>query len=362
MERRRFLVAAGGGAAGASGLAAPAIAQSAPKVRWRIASGFPKSLDVIHSGAETFAKALSDMTDGAFTATLSAPGELAPGDDAVEAVAAGDVEACHTCSAYSFGKDPAFALGAAAPFGLNARQMTAWLRSGGRELLDGFYSKRGVVGLPCGNTGAQMGGWFRKPVDRTEDLKGLKIRIEGLGAKVMERLGASPQGTAAGDVAAALEQGGLDAAAWIGPHDDLKLGLNRAAKVYAYPGWWAGGAGLTLFVNRSTWRELPKRYREIALGAASLAGETVLAGYDARNPKALREIATSGVTLKPFPRDLLEAAYAASQQVFADLYAENEWFRTIHEAQTAFRNEQIMWFRAAELPFDSFMAQMQSRG
>jgi TRAP-type mannitol/chloroaromatic compound transport system substrate-binding protein len=362
MERRKFLAAAGAGVAGSVALAAPAIAQSQPKVKWRIASSFPKSLDTIYGGGETFAKAISEMTDGNFSAQVFAAGELVPGLEAANAVTNGTVEACHTCSYYYVGKDPTFALGTAVPFGPNARQMNAWLRSGGVELLDQFYAQHNIVNLPCGNTGAQMGGWFRKEITKLDDLKGVKMRIAGLAGQTMARLGAVPQQIAGGDIYPSLEKGVIDAAEWIGPYDDHKLGFYQVAKNYMYPGWWEGGPCIHLFINKAKWDELPANYKAIAKGAAAIANETMLAKYDAQNPKALREIVGSGVKLRPYPRDIMEAAYKASQEIYADLYTKNEWFKKIHESQTAFRNEEVLWFRVAELPYDSFMAQMQSRG
>ncbi|MDR4308721.1 TRAP transporter substrate-binding protein [Chelatococcus sambhunathii] len=365
MERRKFIKTAGVGAAGAvaaTTLAMPAIAQSQPKIRWRIASSFPKSLDTIYGGGETFAKAISDMTDGNFSAQVFAAGELVPGLEAANAVTNGTVEACHTCSYYYVGKDPTFALGTAVPFGPNARQMNAWLRSGGREMLDEFYAQHNIVNLPCGNTGAQMGGWWRKEINGLDDIKGVKMRIAGLAGQTMAKLGAVPQQIAGGDIYPSLEKGVIDAAEWIGPYDDHKLGFYQVAKNYMYPGWWEGGPCIHLFINKAKWEELPETYKNIAKGAAAIANETMLAKYDNQNPKALREIVASGVKLKPYSRDIMEAAYKASQEIYADLYTKNASFKKIHEAQSAFRNEEVLWFRVAELPFDSFMAQMQSRG
>jgi TRAP-type mannitol/chloroaromatic compound transport system substrate-binding protein len=362
MERRKFLTVAGAGVVGGAALAAPAIAQSAPKIKWRIASSFPKSLDTIYGGAEVFAKAISEATDGNFTAQVFAAGELVPGLEAANAVTAGTVEACHTCSYYYVGKDPTFALGTTVPFSLNARQMNAWLRSGGVEMLDEFYSKHNIVNLPCGNTGAQMGGWFRKEINTLDDLKGLKMRIAGIAGQVMAKLGVVPQQIAGGDIYPSLEKGVIDAAEWVGPYDDHKLGFHQVAKFYNYPGWWEGGPCIHLFVNSAKWQELPKAYQAIARGAAAIANETMLARYDNQNPKALREIVATGVKLKAYPRDIMEAAYKASQDIYAEIYQKNESFKKIHEAQTAFRNEEVLWFRVAELPYDSFMAQMQSRG
>ena len=362
MERRKFLAAAGAGVAGSAALAAPAIAQSAPRVKWRITSSFPKSLDTIYGGAEVFAKAISEMSDGNFTAQVFAAGEIVPGLEAANAVTNGTVEACHTCSYYYVGKDPTFALGSVVPFGLNSRHLNAWLRNGGADLLNEFYAQHNIVALACGGTGAQMGGWWRKEINTLEDLKGVKMRIAGLAGQTMAKLGVVPQQIAGGDIYPSLEKGVIDAAEWIGPYDDHKLGFYQVAKFYMYPGWWEGSLNVHLFVNNAKWNELPPAYKAIAKSAASVANETMIAKYDAQNPKALRDIVGAGVKLKPFSREILEGAYKASQEIYADLYTKNAAFKKIHENQQAFRNEEILWFRVAELPFDSFMAQIQSRG
>jgi TRAP-type mannitol/chloroaromatic compound transport system substrate-binding protein len=359
MERRRFLRVAGL-AAGAT-VAAPAVARAAPRVKWRIASGFPQPLDLLHGAGALFCEAIADMSDGAFTATLTGPGEGAALGDAADAVTRGAVEAAHTASYHSASKDPAFALGTATPFGPNMRQMAGWLRSGGSELLDGFYGRFGLVGLPCGSTGAQMGGWFARDVSGVNDLKGLKIRTTGLSGDVYRKLGAEPRELGGPEITAALEKRDIDAVEGVSPYDDQKLGLQQVAKNYFYPGW-QGGSVAHLFVGRRAWEDLPRSYKAMARAAAALATETTLARYDAANPKALREIVAAGAKLKPFPRDVMEAAYKASQEVFAELYEKGPDFRKIHESQAAFRNEDLLWLRVAELPFDVFMAQMQARG
>jgi TRAP-type mannitol/chloroaromatic compound transport system substrate-binding protein len=359
MERRRFLGVAGL-AAGAT-VAAPAVARAAPRVKWRIASGFPQSLDVLRGAGTLFCETIAEMSDGAFTAMVTGPSDDAAPGDAAESVATGKVEAAHTASYYSTSKDPAFALGTATPFGPNTRQMAAWLRSGGTEQLDSLYARFGLVGLPCGSTGAQMGGWFTRDIAGLADLKGLKIRTAGLSGEIYRKLGAEPRELRGAEINAALEKREIDAADWGGPYDDQKLSLQQVAKNYLYPGL-QGGAVAHLFIGRRPWDELPRAYKAMARAAAALATDTTLARYDAANPKALRQIASAGVRLKPFPRDVMEAAYKAAQDVFAELYAKSPDFRTIHESQAAFRNEDFLWLRVAELPFDVFMAQMQARG
>ena len=246
MDRRSFIRKAGatgaGAAAAATALAAPAIAQTTPKISWRCTSSFPKALDTIFGAAETMARYVRESTDGNFDIQIFAANEIVPGLQAADAAAAGTVEACHTASYYYWGKDPTYALATAVPFGMNVRQMNAWMYyGGGNDLVNEFYATQGLYGLPCGNTGAQMGGWFRKEINTLDDLKGVKMRIGGFAGKVMEKLGVIPQQIAGGEIYQALEKGTIDAAEWVGPYDDEKLGFQKVAPYYYYPGWWEGG-------------------------------------------------------------------------------------------------------------------------
>lgn len=362
MQRRNFLKTAAAGMA-ASGLAAPALAQGAPDIRWRLTSSFPKSLDTIFGTSEVFARTVSELTGGKLQITVFAPNEIVGGLQAMDAVSNGTVEACHTCGYYYVGKDPAFAVGTAVPFGPNARQMNAWLYvGGGNGLLNEFFAPYNIVAFPLGNTGAQMGGWFRREIKTVADLDGLKMRIAGLAGQVMAKLGVVPQQIAGSEVYSSLERGVIDAAEWVGPYDDLKLGFVKVAPFYYYPGWWEGGPTTHLYVNSAKWAELPKPYQVAVDTAAQMANQLMLARYDASNPPALRELRAQGMELRPFSRDILEAAYKASQELFASLYAGNPAFKKLHESQSAFRNEETLWFRVAELPYDAFLAQVQSRG
>ena len=237
MDRRSLIRQAGIAGILAAG-AAPAVhAQQA--IRWRLASSFPKSLDTIYGGAEVFAQKVKALSGGKFDISVHAAGELMPAFGVVDSLQQGSVEAAHTAPYYFFGKDETFAIGGAIPFGLNSRQMTAWtFEGGGLKLMREFYAKYNIIHFACGNTGAQMGGWFRKEVKSVADLKGLKFRIGGFAGKVIERLGGVAQNIPGGDIYPALEKGTIDAAEWVGPYDDLKLGFNKVAPNYYYPGWW----------------------------------------------------------------------------------------------------------------------------
>ena len=265
MDRRAFIKKAGmatGGAAAASTLAAPAIAQEQPAIKWRLASSFPKSLDTIYGGAEILSKTVAEITGGKFQIQVFPGGELVPALQALDAAQKDTVEAAHTVGYYYWGKDPTFAIASSLPFGLNARQQNAWLyHGGGNELLDEFFANYNVVALPGGNTGTQMGGWFRSEVKSLADVKGLKMRIAGLAGKVVERIGIVPQQIAGSDIYPALEKGTIDATEWVGPYDDEKLGFFQIAKYYYYPAFWEGGPTVHFFFNKGKYEALPEPYK-----------------------------------------------------------------------------------------------------
>ena len=366
MDRRSFIKkagVAGAGAAASTVLAAPAIAQENPKITWRLTSSFPKALDTIFGAASDVAERVKASTNGNFEIQVFTAGEIVPGLQANDAVAAGTVEMSHTANYYYWGKDPTYALATAVPFGLNARLQNAWFyQGGGNDLLNEFFATQGLYGLPTGNTGAQMGGWFRKEINTLDDLKGLKMRIGGFAGKVIEKLGVVPQQIPGGDIYPALERGTIDAAEWVGPYDDQKLGFNKVAPFYYYPGWWEGGAALQFFINSAKWESLPKAYKAALESAAHFANTDMLAKYDARNPGALRSLIAGGAQLKPFPQDVLEAAYAAATEVYDEISATNADFKGVYDHIKAFRNEGYLWMQVAEYSYDSFMIRNRTKG
>jgi TRAP-type mannitol/chloroaromatic compound transport system substrate-binding protein len=366
MDRRAFFKKAavtGAGAATATALAAPAIAQENPKITWRLTSSFPKSLDTIYGGAEDVAKHVSDATGGNFTIQTFAAGEIVPGLQALDAVSNGTVEMAHTCSYYFVGKDPTFAIGSAIPFGLNARLSNAWLYQGnGNTLLNEFYATHNVYGIATGNTGAQMGGWFRKEINTVDDFKGVKMRIAGIAGRVLEKLGAVPQQIAGGDIYPALEKGTIDAAEWIGPYDDQKLGFQKVAKYYYYPAFWEGGLIIHSFLNLEKWNSLPKHYQAALTDACAFANTNMMAKYDMKNPVAIKQIVAEGATLRPFSQEILEACYNASQEVYAEISATNPAFKKIYDDQVAFKKEGYLWMQLSEYTFDTFMMIQQRAG
>ena len=350
-------------AAGETATAAPAVGTGA--VRWRLASSFPKSLDTIFGAGEVFSKFVKDATGGKFEISVHPGGELVPPFGVVDAVQNGTVECAHTAPYYFFGKDEAFALDCAVPFGLNSRQQTAWMFDGnGMTLMREFYKNYNIVNFVMGNTGAQMGGWYRKEIKSLDDIKGLKMRIGGFGGKVLERIGGVPQNIPGGEIYPALEKGTIDATEWVGPYDDEKLGFHKVAKYYYYPGWWEGGPQLSLYVNQKAWEALPA---EVALGvegfgiaiveaAATHAHVVMQARYDARNPAALKRLVAGGAILRPMPRPVMAAAFKAAESLYADIAAKNPNWKKIWDDWSKFRADQVLWFRVTEREFDNFMA------
>jgi len=355
MERRSFIRQTGLAGVLAAGIA-PAVVHAQQALRWRLASSFPKSLDTIYGGGEVFAKKVGEMSGGKFQISVHAAGEIMPAFGVVDGVQNGTVEMAHTVPYYFFGKDETFAIGASIPFGLNSRQMTAWMLEGnGLKLMRDFYRNYNIVNFPGGNTGAQMGGWFRKEINTVADMKGLKFRIGGFAGRIVERLGAVPQNLPGGDIYPALEKGTIDAAEWVGPYDDQKLGFNKVAPHYYYPGWWEGGPQVDLFINTKAWDALTPEYKAIVEAASSHAHVDMQAKYDARNPGALKQLVGAGTKLHRFPKDVMEACFKVSMEYYAELSGKNPAWKKVYEDYNKFRADQVLWFRFAEAAFDDFM-------
>jgi len=361
MKRRQFIKTAGAGLA-ASAIAAPAIAQSSPEIKWRLTSSFPKSLDTLWGSSETFAKYVAEATDNKFQISTFAAGEIVPALQALDAVSNATVEMCHTAAYYYVGKDPTFPLFCAVPFGLNTRQQNAWFYDGGaQKLMDEFTKKFNVVSLLGGNTGAQMGGWFRKEIKEVADLSGLKMRIAGLAGNVMQKLGVVPQQLAGGDIYPALEKGTVDAAEWVGPYDDEKLGFYKVAPFYYYPGWWEGGTTQHFMFNIAKFEELPKAYKAIVTAAAGAANVEETGRYDARNPQAIKRLVAAGAQLRPFSQPIMEACLKASNEIYADISSKNADFKKVYDNMVAFRNDEYLWWQVAEYTYDTFMIRTRPR-
>ena len=365
MQRRQLLRTSGqalAAAAGAGALSACTIRRAEtsrssglPQVRWRMATSWPVSLDTIYGGAETICEQVKAMSGGGFMIEPFAAGEIVPGLEVLDAVQAGSVECGHTASYYYVGKNPAFAFGTAVPFGLSAQQQNAWLyQGGGNEAMDALFADFGAKSFPAGNTGGQLGGWFKRPINNLESLKGLKMRIPGLGGKVMASLGVNVQVLPGGEIYLALERGAIDAAEFTGPYDDEKLGLPKAAQYYYYPGWWEPGPSLMALVNRKAWAVLPQEYQAMFSTACYQANLGMLSKYEQRNSEALLRLRRQGIRLEAYSNDILKAAKEATSVMFADLAAGDAGFRDLLERWRLFQKETLNWNRINELPLATF--------
>ncbi|WP_099865473.1 TRAP transporter substrate-binding protein [Pararhizobium haloflavum] len=364
MDRRRFIVGSALAGSAASGLAAPALAQSRGRVSWRCASGFPASLETVHGAALVLAEAVGAATDGRFEITvLDEDAAVAAGDGALDAVQSGSVEMLHTAPHYFAGRDPAFAFGSGLPFGLNQRLTDAWLHEGGGlDLMNTFFAGHNVVGLPAGNTGAQMGGWFNKEINSLDDLAGVRFRIGGFGSRIISEIGVVPHALEPGNIVAALEAQEIDAAEFAGPADDIALGLHRAARYLYYPGWWEGGIALMAMINRDSWGALTPEYQAILRNAAALANMRTMARYDILNPAAMQELETVGTIVRPYSNDIMDACFAASEQVYRDISDENETFATMLDSYMAYRRTGYAWLRRADYAYDTFLMILERGG
>ena len=355
MNRRKFLTAGGVGLA-AGTIAAPAIAQSSPTINWRMACSWPKSLDTIFGGAEYFAQRLAEMTDQNFKVRVFAGGEIVPPLQVLDSVQNGTVEMGHSASYYYVGKDPTFTFDCTVPLGMNYRIMNSWLReAGGQDLINDFFKDYNVLTIPCGNTGTQAGGWWKREIKTVEDLKGIKFRIGGWAGAVLVKLGVVPQQLSGADIYPALEKGTIDAAEWVGPYDDEKLGFYKVCKYYYAPGWWEGQTNLSLYVNLDQWNKLPKTYQAMVRTAAADANNRVLAAYDFLNPQALKRVIANGTELRYFSRPIMDACFKASRELYTEESARNSKFKKIYEPWLDYLAQQDEWMRVEEQQFDNYM-------
>ena len=332
-----------------------------PTVNWRMATSWPSFLDVFKS-LETLCQRVAEMTDGGFVITPYPGREMVePLGNLFEAVQKGEsnigekVHCGHTALYYFTDINPALAFGASVPFGLNTQQQHAWLYSsdsGVEKLKDILQNKYGLVWFPAGNTTGQMGGWFRKPINDVTDLQGLKMRIPGLGQKVLECLGVKAVTLPAQDIVQAFINGDIDAVEWIGPNEDETLELNKIARYYYYPGWWEPGTSFAILINQSEWNQLPEAYQTIFQAATMEANLDMLARYNASNRKALKRLISKGIDIQPFSEDFLKACKDATIKVFKE--QKHKDFQSIYDNWQEFRNRLYNWQEVSSLEFSKF--------
>jgi TRAP-type mannitol/chloroaromatic compound transport system substrate-binding protein len=366
LNRREFVLKAGIGATGTgvlAGCGAPDTQSpngdgvvSGPRVTWRMATSFPTSLDILHGAALLVSDRVAALTGGRFTIRVYPPGELVPPLQVMDAVQSGTAHAGYTSDYYYIGKHPALAFGTSIPFGLNARQQTAWLHyGGGLELLRGIYADFGMTSIPCGNTGVQFGGWFRRPIDSLADLQGIRMRIPGPAGEIMARLGVTVHVLGGPDIYPALERGVIDATEWVGPYDDEKLGFHEIAKNYYVPGWWEPGPSTVLQIGLEAWNDLPPSYQAALQSACNDATIMTLGRYDIENPPALERLTSEhGVTLRRFSDEIMEAAWVETEAYLEEQASANQDFRRIYDSWRAFRAQSFAYFSSNESVYTDF--------
>lgn len=357
MKRRAFISTAATGLAlsACSQNQSGSLASSSKKVRWRLASSFPRSLDTLFGASDVVAEQVSKMTNGNFQIKVHPAGELVPPFEVMDAVQQGSIQMAQSASYYFIGKNPAFAFDSCVPFGMTSRQQSAWLHTGGGlELIHELFSDFNIITFPSGNTGAQMGGWFKKEVHSMQDMQGLRMRIPGMGGKAMARMGVAVQNIPGGEIYTALERGAIDATEWVGPYDDEQLGLHEVAPFYYYPGWWEPGPSLSFFVNLDEWNALPEDYKAVFTAACRYAESNMQARYDTQNPQALARILERGIKLRPFATEILDAAFDASQSLLEEYSSKDKSFDKVFTAWKKAKKQSFQWFGTTEATYAGY--------
>lgn len=354
--KRRHLIAAGSAAALAAcapGSKGPAGGQSSQRFQWKMVTSWPPNFPGLGSSVLRLAEMLAQASGGRLTLKIYAGNELVPPFEVFDAVSRGTAEMGHSGAYYWKGKSPAAPFFCAVPFGLNAQEMNGWLyHGGGLELWRELYAKFNLVPFACGNTGVQMAGWFNREITSVDDLKGLKMRIPGLGGEVMARLGAVPVNIPGGEIFTSLQQGAIDAAEWVGPYNDLAFGLYRAAKYCYYPGWQEPGPTLECMVNKNAYDSLPDDLKALLDACCRAINDDMLAEYTARNQDALRQLVdTHKVEFRRLPDPVLAALREQADAVLADLARSDAFAKRVHDSYVAYRAQVRAWAAVSEVAF-----------
>jgi len=351
MDRRKFIKSVGTGAVVAgSGLAVSTTANAAKKIKWKMVTTWPKNFPGLGTGANYLAKLINEMSGGRMKVKVYGAGEIVPAFEIFDAVSSGTAQMGHGASYYWKGKSEAAQFFAAVPFGLNAQEMNAWLyHGGGMKLWEEVYKPFGLIPSASGNTGVQMAGWFNREIKAVTDLKGLKMRIPGLGGEVLKQAGGTPVSLPGGEIFTSLQSGAIDATEWVGPYNDLAFGLYKAAKYYYYPGWHEPGTTLECFINQKAFEKLPKDLQIIVKQACKIANQDMLAEYTSRNNTALHTLVNKHkVQLKPLPDDVIKTLKKLSDEVVGDVAAKDPMSKKVYQSFTKFREQVVAWHDISE--------------
>ncbi len=351
MKRRDFMKSAAltGVVSTASMLATPA-AHAKSQINWKMVTTWPKNFPGLGTSANTLAKLITDMSGGRLKVKVYGAGELVGAFEIFDAVSQGTAEMGHGAAYYWKGKSEAAQFFSAVPFGLTAQEMNGWLyHGGGLELWEEIYKPFGIIPAAAGNTGVQMAGWFNREIKTVDDLKGLKMRIPGLGGEVLRRAGGTPVSLPGAEIFTSLKTGAIDATEWVGPYNDLAFGLHKAARYYYYPGWHEPGTTLEAIINKKALEELPEDLQLIVLNACKVANQDMLAEYTARNQIALDTLVNKHkVDLRQLPDDVLRTLKALSQEVVAEVAEKDALTRKVFKSFDVFSKQVNKWSAISE--------------
>ena len=354
MKRRDFLKSSGAGALLAGGSAvAPAVVRAKTKYKWKMVTTWPKNFPGLGTGANKLAKLITEMSGGRLQVKVYGAKELVPAFEVFDAVRRGAAQMGHGAAYYWKGKNEAFQFFSTVPFGLTAQEMNGWLmHGGGMQLWEQAYADFNLVPLAAGNTGVQMGGWFNRQINSLKDLKGLKMRIPGLGGEVLRRAGGTPVNLPGGELYTALQSGNIDATEWVGPYNDLAFGFYKIAKYYYYPGWHEPGTTLEGLVNKKAFDALPNDLQAIVKNAALVVNQDMLAEYTARNNAALDTLVNKHkVRLRAFPDDVLASLKKIGDEVVAEVANKNRLSKKIYKSFRNYRDNVVAWHNISERAF-----------
>jgi TRAP-type mannitol/chloroaromatic compound transport system substrate-binding protein len=353
MQRREFLKGVGAGSLALGAAGAVGVAQAKAEYKWKMVTTWPKNFPGLGTGANNLAQLIGEMSGGRIEVKVYGAGELVPAFEIFDAVSRGTAEMGHGSAYYWKGKSEAAQFFSTVPFGLTAQEMNGWIyHGGGLELWTELYAGFGLVPAPAGNTGVQMGGWFNKEINSVDDLKGLKMRIPGLGGEVLARAGGTPVNLPGGELFTSLESGAIDATEWVGPYNDLAFGLYKAAKYYYYPGWHEPGTILEAMINKQVYDGLPPDLQSIVMNACKVVNQDMLAEYTARNPAALQTlISKHQVEVRRFPDDVLLKLRELSQQVVAEIAQKDEFSSKVYASYQKFLTQAKEWSGISELTY-----------
>jgi TRAP-type mannitol/chloroaromatic compound transport system substrate-binding protein len=328
-------------------------AEAKPEHKWKMVTTWPKNFPGLGTGANKLAELIGEMSGGRIQVKVYGAQELVPAFEVFDAVSAGTAEMGHGAAYYWKGKSEAAQFFSTVPFGMTAQEMNGWLYyGGGLELWAELYGNFGLVPAPAGNTGVQMGGWFNKEINSVEDLKGLKMRIPGLGGEVFKRAGGTPVNLPGGELFTSLQSGAIDATEWVGPYNDLAFGLYKAAKYYYYPGWHEPGTTLEAMINKEVYEGLPKDLQSIVMNACAVVNQDMLAEYTARNPTALQTLIDEHkVDLRKYPDDVIAKLRELSAEVVAEIADKDDFSQRTYASYQKFLSQSREWSAISELTY-----------